>query len=605
MDNRHKSLFRWHKSRWWSHAVLTVSMVAASAHGRLATAQDFPDFGSDVPPNPGLDAASDLVDDPFSLPISAPQVETLSDPEGAPPPAPRSKKLPRNGGVNWRGLREAGIDINSRRYQEFGVDDSNNPLNAPQQQGRVADFTKQENATTTTYTRRELTEDERRHIVAAMQQADELVSTGENAFRRGEMAIGQYTQTLELSLKMKGVAAEILDDPQTVARALDVQAALLRSAGRQIASLDQPGGERWKAEVLLTEVLLADTAMKSATLRRDAEQLARAKAAKSAAAARLFAQRMNDYGIGMSTLQEVTQAARHLVPAASTDLSPGEAANLERAFAAYGELLRSAEDATAAWHTSKAGMGTDELASLFFNDGRLHDLDELGPDGTGLGPDDAFADVRDYDDLTAQSATRPAPLEHGDVIPSEFDTTAGTAGVGRADRLLATQAEVLGLSGQVAERQGYGGFAQNAYSESFAASNALYQTRLGMYKNGTAGLGDVLDAWMAGQGVRQHWGQAGYQPRDEWTALQREALSDLENLAGDGHDRRGSGIAELEMLSSLGAFEQLSDLRTSLAQEAAERAAAAGSPTPAVTTESFQRVQSFVPDDNLRLDVPN
>ncbi|MEX0725112.1 MAG: hypothetical protein WD065_02505, partial [Planctomycetaceae bacterium] len=579
MDNRHKSLFRWHKSQWWPRLLLTISMTAVGGECRIGRAQDFPDFGDETPANSAIDSAVDLLDEPFSFPeIDAPEVEDLPRPTLD---APVERKIPAPGSNRTR--PHGGRNPAAKRYQEFELKNSGanedgripgtaeNPVNRPAVQGRVADFTNK--TQTTVFVRRPLTPEEKQNVAAALRQSDQLLAAGESAFREGHTSFTEYSKLLDLSLKLKTVSAEILDKPETVARALDVQSALLRAAGRQIASLDQPGAGRWGAEVLLAEVLAADTAIKLAEQQQDRTQKARAESQRAAAAGRLFEQRLRDYGIGLATLQEVTQAARFLLPASSANMEPQEREAMEQALAAYGQLLQTTGETAEGWFESKANMGTNELVSIFMNDGRLHELADIGPDGTGLGPDDEFAELRDFDDLQSRSATRQTPLAYGEVIPNPFETTGETAGVGRIDHVLATQAEVLSLTAQVAQLQGNGALAQNAYTQSFAASGALYQSELELYQNGTASLGDVLQAWMAGQNVRQQWEQSGFEPKQEWTAHQRDALSELAADTADRHDPRGAGTAEMQLMASLGTFEQLSDLRSALQREAAQHAA--------------------------------
>ncbi|MDA1211778.1 MAG: hypothetical protein O2955_04640 [Planctomycetota bacterium] len=430
------------------------------------------------------------------------------------------------------------------------------------------------------------------------------MAASESAFREGQTSLSAYSKFLDLSVKMKAVSSEILDRPDIVSHVLDVQNALYRTAGRQLALLDQPGAERWGAEVLLAEVLAADTEVKLAVLQKDNSQLKQAEAQRAQAARQLFVQRMRDYGVGLATLQEVTQAMRYLLPTSSAKMAPQEREALENALSTYGQLLQSSEETTNGWFASKANMGTNELVSIFMNDGRLHDLAGLGPDGTGLGPDDTFAELKDFDELQSRSASRSTPLAYGEVVSNPFDTAGITAGVGRVDHLQEIQAEVLMLTAQVAQLQGNSDLAQNAYAQSFAANGELYKSRLEFYQNSTASLGDVLQAWMAGQNVRQQWEQSGFKPQDEWTTSQRESLMQLADDTADRHDPRGAGGAEFQLMSSLETFEQLKDFQSTLQREAAQAAAKSAAPVQSAN-QPFQRVQTFVPTENGDNNSPN
>ncbi|MFN0198108.1 MAG: hypothetical protein ACKVT0_15280 [Planctomycetaceae bacterium] len=580
--------------QWWASFFGAAVLTTGASLGHIVVAQD--DFGNE--PRSALEA----VETPFSFPDEDPLV--LEDPPSPPLPegdAPGSDDLldvfspPNNGPGDAANDIGKNTDTSESSKPAPATNDGPAPV-GPRASGRngVADFTKKSPGAP--IVRRELTRNEQRIVNDTLRRSERLMVVSEGAFREGQTSLTRYAQSLDVASKMNSVTAEILVRPELERAALESQGALLREASQQLNDLNQPNGGRWNSERMLADVLIADTMFKLASLQKEQnnEQIESSAAARMEAAQRLFEQRLGDYRIGWAELGEVTQAARFLIPPATKDMNSEQQAALAEAISEYQQVLLQAESRVELWNRSKANMGTDQLMSIIRNDGGLTPLSPLGPDGTGLASDDAFPGLHAYDELILRSATRPSPLEHGEIFPSEFDQTGVDGGAGRTDHVQQTQAEVLFVTAQIAELNGDKSAAQDAYTRSFEVADKAFQTELELYQNGNASLGDVTQAWMAGQAARQSWEQSQKDVPQDWSEQQRADLDRLQDLTARGHDRRGAGMEELEMIGSLQSFEAVRDLKRTLDREMAAQQTAQDA-TSAVSGKPFERVQTFLP----------
>jgi hypothetical protein len=135
------------------------------------------------------------------------------------------------------------------------------------------------------------------------------------------------------------------------------------------------------------------------------------------------------------------------------------------------------------------------------------------------------------------------------------DFGAAGAGLGRADlielaRFERKRAEIE-LSTDSLERKG------RLVASAMASADRAFEEQLEFYNTGTASLFDVASTWDAGARLSQRWERTTGKIDSARLAVRDEQFGRLERLAGEVDDLRGRNSADVAMVRTLSARNQL------------------------------------------------
>lgn len=153
--------------------------------------------------------------------------------------------------------------------------------------------------------------------------AARLRGQSRNAFERGLLPLGDYSDQLALALQMEVAVADFCGSETERQAALAAHAHQLEAAAGLLRQLNQPAASGWRADLSQAEFLSAAAASLASADGQSASSRAEAQLLVSGQAQKYYRHRLSDFENGLASLSDLSRAASYL----AGDVSNPENAN--------------------------------------------------------------------------------------------------------------------------------------------------------------------------------------------------------------------------------------------------------------------------------------